>query len=349
MSQDRVSPFTLAAVSAMRKLYPETLVDKSFDNAGLLLEATINMTRTSPLKHKVLLTIDLTTAVADEAIESRASLIVAYHPIIFKPLKSITTADPQQRSLLRLAAEGISVYTPHTAVDAADGGNADWLMNMLAGRLQKSEGQALRASEPSRHDRATTDPSLRDRYTSQDFPKLRMNSSALSFQGPAGTRKSILPAPSPPENHPNAGMGRVLRFASRQPLALVLDNLLANFLHPPGLKIALPYPGDSPKISEIGIDAIAVCAGSGGSVFRELKEHVDVLVTGEMGHHEVLAATEKGQTVICVQHSNSERGYLAMVLSRSLQESLRNKYDDAEVVVSEADRDPFGLLTWRSD
>lgn len=39
-------------------------------------------------------------------------------PIIFRGLKSLTLADTQQQSLLRLALEGISVYSPHTAVDA---------------------------------------------------------------------------------------------------------------------------------------------------------------------------------------------------------------------------------------
>ena len=124
----------------MRKLYPECLADSSFDNTGLLLEAPH-----SPQIRKsnsILLTIDLTTAVADEAIENNHSVVVAYHPIIFRGLRSLTLDDSQSRTLLRLASEGISVYCPHTAVDAVPGGMADWLCDIVAGKLDDPEPEA---------------------------------------------------------------------------------------------------------------------------------------------------------------------------------------------------------------
>ena len=75
------------------------------------------------------MTIDLTRSVAEEAIKRKDSIIIAYRvfnfsimttytesdipfiadPIIFKGLKSLTLANSQQQSLLRLAANGISV------------------------------------------------------------------------------------------------------------------------------------------------------------------------------------------------------------------------------------------------
>jgi putative NIF3 family GTP cyclohydrolase 1 type 2 len=53
-------------------------------------------------------------------------------PIIFRGLKSLTLDDSQQNSLLRLAQAGVSVYCPHTAVDAAPSGLGDWLSDMVA-------------------------------------------------------------------------------------------------------------------------------------------------------------------------------------------------------------------------
>ncbi|KAK5625769.1 hypothetical protein RRF57_001485 [Xylaria bambusicola] len=79
----------------------------------------------------VLLTNDLTKTVVDEALEKGARVIVCYHPVIFKPLKSLTAKDPMQAQLLRLIAAGISVYCPHTAIDAAVGGLNDWLCDIL--------------------------------------------------------------------------------------------------------------------------------------------------------------------------------------------------------------------------
>lgn len=76
MAQTQPSQFSKAVVTAMRKLYPEQLADKSFDNTGLLLEAPHN--EQAKLKNRVLLTIDLTKAVTEEAIQKRCGAIVAY-------------------------------------------------------------------------------------------------------------------------------------------------------------------------------------------------------------------------------------------------------------------------------
>lgn len=118
-------------VSSIQKLYPRALADSSWDNTGLLLECPLD---TEPEKEKlnVLLTIDLTTSVVDEAIRNNSGVVMAYHPFIFRGLKSITQSDSQQRSLLRLARAGISVYCPHTAVDAAVGGVNDFLIDVVS-------------------------------------------------------------------------------------------------------------------------------------------------------------------------------------------------------------------------
>lgn len=141
MSSYSVSPFTTAVVSSMRRLYPEQLADKSFDNTGLLLEAPFISSRPRN-RNTVLLTVDLTRAVAQEAIENNHSVVVAYHPIIFRPIKYITTGDTQQLSMTLLLAHGISVYCPHTAVDTVPDGMADWLCNIVTGKLEDPEPAA---------------------------------------------------------------------------------------------------------------------------------------------------------------------------------------------------------------
>lgn len=94
---------------------------------------------------RALLCIDLTEAVLEEAITHKAQLVVAYHPPIFKPLARLTTADPKQRIILRAARKGIAIYSPHTALDAAEGGVNDWLASGLgAGEVRtiKPSGSA---------------------------------------------------------------------------------------------------------------------------------------------------------------------------------------------------------------
>lgn len=72
----QTSKTTQRAIAALRKLYPEELADKSFDNTGLLLESPSSVDR-----RKVLLTIDLTAAVAAEAVEREVDLVVAYRKL----------------------------------------------------------------------------------------------------------------------------------------------------------------------------------------------------------------------------------------------------------------------------
>lgn len=123
------------------------MAENSWDNTGLLLECppppptSSNKSSSSDALLSILLTIDLTKAVVSEAISKNASFIVAYHPFIFRGLKSITQTDSQQQSLLRLVQAGISVYCPHTAIDAAVGGVNDWLADGVSKGRQFEESR----------------------------------------------------------------------------------------------------------------------------------------------------------------------------------------------------------------
>lgn len=111
--------------------YPENLADKSWDNTGLLINCSVpedNNNTVPTTKPKVLLTVDLTNAVAKEAITHGCNLIIAYHPFIFPSWKFLDPdRNTQHRSAIQLIQNSISVYSPHTAMDAAKGGINDWM------------------------------------------------------------------------------------------------------------------------------------------------------------------------------------------------------------------------------
>src|SRR5690606_7657155 len=71
-------------IAAMESIAPPTLAEE-WDNVGLIAGD-----RQAELRGSVLLTIDLTTAVVTEAREMGAGAIVAYHPPIFRPVRSLT-------------------------------------------------------------------------------------------------------------------------------------------------------------------------------------------------------------------------------------------------------------------
>ena len=116
------------------------------------------------------------------------------------------------------------------------------------------------------------------------------------------------------------------------------------------------------------VSTVAICAGSGGSML--LGVDADVYFTGEMSHHEVLAAVQGGHNVILCEsfdtlarqmyltashiggHTNTERGYLpwlAKDIEEFIQEEIAQPVDPAdaellkplEVVVSQRDEHPL--------
>ncbi|HEX2876139.1 MAG TPA: Nif3-like dinuclear metal center hexameric protein [Polyangiaceae bacterium] len=111
-------------LAALERLAPLAFAE-AWDNVGLLVEPT-PVSQAAPLS-SVLLTIDLSDDVVAEAQSLGAGLIVAYHPPIFQGLKRLRSSVASERAVVRCVAAGISVFSPHTALDAAPAGVNVWL------------------------------------------------------------------------------------------------------------------------------------------------------------------------------------------------------------------------------
>jgi dinuclear metal center YbgI/SA1388 family protein len=99
----------------LKTLAPLNLAEE-WDNVGLLLgDDNAEVT-------KVITCLTLTTGVAAEAADFGAQLVVTHHPVMFKPIKQITTSNAEGRMLLTLLRNGIGVYSPHTAWDNSASG-----------------------------------------------------------------------------------------------------------------------------------------------------------------------------------------------------------------------------------
>ncbi|KAF5854924.1 hypothetical protein ETB97_010626 [Aspergillus alliaceus] len=166
----------------------------------------------------------------------------------------------------------------------------------------------------------------------------------------------------------SAGMGRLVTFDSPQPLTTLIDRIAEGTGYPGGIPIAIPQ---SASVDELMIRTVGVCPGSGSSVLMK-GDVPDLLFTGEMSHHEALAAIERGKVVVALAHSNTERGYLRGVMRGRLAGALKEEWDllrgeelkrlersgeekllevlgdaECEVLVSETDRDPYGIMLRR--
>jgi dinuclear metal center YbgI/SA1388 family protein len=80
---------------------------------------------------KVLIALDVTNEVVDEAIAEQVDLIIAHHAIIFKPIKHIQTDTPPGQLYEKLIKHDIAVYIAHTNLDVAEGGVNDIMAELL--------------------------------------------------------------------------------------------------------------------------------------------------------------------------------------------------------------------------
>lgn len=330
---------------------PLDLAEK-WDNVGIITKPT------QPVKvYSILLTIDLNEKVVEEAIKKRVQFIIAYHPPIFSAIKKLNPANRwMDKAIIMCIEHRITVYSPHTALDAIKGGINDWLISsFITGENNKirpiqhsrstshtaclevllSETQETVASAfkdinnftMTGYDNASTDVkvSCNDKSLPEVLEQLDQNKFAQLCS-------RVVKLDSMPL--PGIGMGRIVSLAQPLPLYEVVQRTKTH-LDLTYIRLAI-----SPKHSrDTKVSTLAVCAGSGASILKGCK--ADLWITGEMSHHEVLDAIHNGVTLILCEHSNTERGFL-----RDWSQQLRSIVfeDHVYVTLSEVDKDPIRIV-----
>ena len=113
-------------INAFSDLAPVTDMEPGgYDNVGLLAgEREANVTR-------VLCCLDATVAVIDEAIALGAQMIVAHHPMIFAPVKTVTTDTVIGKKTIKAIENGVAIYAAHTNLDFTPDGINDYAAELL--------------------------------------------------------------------------------------------------------------------------------------------------------------------------------------------------------------------------
>lgn len=278
----------------------------------------------------------------------------------------------------------------------------DWLADIVTGTLSSPEPSTKTASPPnnaspdaspttsssttppatsednplpSSNDTSVADgderllrPSLADKrtYSKPTYPQpSTLSQTDLTPSSSGHTRSVILPSPEPlPKgfSSSNTGAGRLVTFNEPQPLTHLIERIARGVGTPKGFPVAIPQDR---QVEDIHIKTVGICPGSGETVFKNCQ--ADLLFTGELSHHEALAATERGASVVTLFHSNSERGYLHGSMKEQLRKTIETEWkrtreefkssgdvneewkealedDDVNVEVSERDRDPYGVV-----
>jgi dinuclear metal center protein, YbgI/SA1388 family len=105
--------------------YAPLPLQESYDNAGVQV-GDVNQYATSAL-----IALDVTEAVVDEAVALGCNLIIAHHPLIFKPVKSIKGTTYIERCIMKACKHDVVIYAAHTNLDNAKGGVNFCLADMI--------------------------------------------------------------------------------------------------------------------------------------------------------------------------------------------------------------------------
>jgi dinuclear metal center YbgI/SA1388 family protein len=112
-------------VTAVIAAFAPPVYQESYDNAGLLFGSPDWEVK------GVLLTLDATEAVIDEAIANGCNLVIAHHPIVFGGLKKINGSNYVERVAIKAIKHDIAVYAAHTNLDNVRPGVCDMMARQL--------------------------------------------------------------------------------------------------------------------------------------------------------------------------------------------------------------------------
>jgi dinuclear metal center YbgI/SA1388 family protein len=356
---------------ALEAMAPPKLA-QDWDNVGLLAgdeQATVR---------RMLLCIDLTKAVVDEAVAGKTDFVMAYHPPLFRPISRVLGQSRQTDAhLFHCIRNGIAVYSMHTALDAAMGGTNDCLAGVCgvtetrpfeyarpgkpeckvvvfvpedaagtvseamfaagAGRIGEYAKCSYRlAGEGTFQGSDATNPAVGQAGRFERVPELRIETVTAAVDVPAvieairRTHPYEEPAFDvyPLEGHPVYGIGRIGPLAKPVALGALARNLRSRLQAD-----CTAMVGQADRIVRRAI----LCAGSAGSLpFRQRLESDDVIITGEMRHHDALTVLRHGASAITLGHWSSERHAL-----HAVADHLRGTLAAVEVGLSTADCEPF--------
>lgn len=103
-------------IGALEDFAPLAL-QEGYDNAGLQIGLPEDVDAAG-----VLLSLDVTESVLDEAVRLGCNMVISHHPLLFNPVRSISGKDYVERCVIKAIRNGIAVYSAHTNLDNAPQG-----------------------------------------------------------------------------------------------------------------------------------------------------------------------------------------------------------------------------------
>lgn len=310
-------PTIRQVIEAIEQIAPPAL-QESYDNTGLQVGDD-----SSPATG-ALLCVDVTEAVVDEAIALGVNLIVAHHPLLFRPLKRITGSTYIERVVMKALRANVAIYAAHTNLDAVA------VNHVWAARLGLTDVEVLQPTAnmlyklvvyvPVAHAQAVSEALFAAgagtigaydccSYTSDGVGTFRPGEGTNPFCGTQGNLHHE------PESRvevvlPRYLAGRVVKaLHAAHPYEEPAYDLLpiANDYKQAGMGVVgnLPAPIEAQELlrqlkqkCQCGcvrhtapegamVQRVALCGGAGSSLIgHAIAARADIFITGEIGYHQ---------------------------------------------------------------
>lgn len=314
---------------------------------------------------------DLTPAVLDAAIDRDVDLLVAYHPLLFDPVRRLVAGSGPAGTAFHAARHGVAVIVVHTAFDVAAGGTADALADALGlGDLRGFEplwgpdSSKIVTFVPASGVDAVVDAMTAagagtiGAYTGCSF---RVEGTGAFTAGP-GTSPTV-GRPGATTETPETRVEMVV--PTSRTAAVVAALVRAHPYEEPAFDV-LARTGDAGFVGRVGtwsgrlddlaalaearlggivrragagdreVGTVAVVPGSGASAIRSaVVAGADVLVTGDVKHHDARAALDMGLAIVDPGHAATERPGVARLYA-----AVAAEWDDTIDLTGE-DADPW--------
>lgn len=363
-------------VGIINKIAPMTLAE-AWDNPGLQVgDPAGEVTR-------IMVALDPTPATINSALASSCQLLITHHPLIFKPLKSISTATPLGAIIQKAIKGGLSIISLHTNYDIASGG----LNDLLAGKIGLINAVPLKVTATSELIKLVVFVPVGhlEQVRSAIFPFAASQGDYLDCSFAADGIGTFTPCEGA---QPFIGtVGELSKVAEERLELLILRTRLPHALkalraaHPyeepafdlypllnEGEKLGLGRIGrlqepislgeyvvalkrvlSAPALRYVGdpaaqISKVALCSGSGSSLLREAaRSGADVLVTGDVKYHEARDAEDMGIALIDAGHFPTEIIMAHEITERLGRALVAAGYMNCHVEACQTELDPFRI------
>lgn len=345
---------------------------EDYDNVGLLV-GNSNTALTA-----VLITLDCTEEVIEEAINLNCNLIITHHPIIFSGLKRLNGRNHVERTIIKAIKNDIAIYTIHTNLDnVSNGVNAKIaekleiknctvllpkknLLRQLAVYCPSSDAEKVRnelfkagAGNVGSYDECS--------FTSRGEGTFKANEGCDPYLGKVGERhiekeeKIEVIFPKHKEEVIISAMRKAHPYEEVAHQIYILDNVYDNFGS--GLVGQLSKEMDShlfleklkknmrtdsirhTKLVKGQIKKVAICGGSGSFLLSAAKkEKADIFITADFKYHEFFDA-EDDIIIADIGHYESEQ-----FTKELLYDLLTKKFSKFAVQLSKVNTNPIKYL-----